>query len=31
VGFSSPSYFSRVFFRCTGESPSDFRSQHEEA
>ena len=25
LGFSSPSYFSRVFRRCTGESPSDFR------
>ncbi len=24
-GFSSPSYFSRVFQRVTGESPSDFR------
>jgi AraC-like DNA-binding protein len=25
--FSSPSYFSRVFQRCTGESPSDYRQQ----
>lgn len=24
-GFSSPSYFTRVFQRCTGETPSDFR------
>ncbi|MBY0524138.1 MAG: AraC family transcriptional regulator [Gemmataceae bacterium] len=29
LGFSSPSYFSRVFLRCTGESPTDFRSQPE--
>jgi len=27
LGFSSPSHFSRVFFRVTGESPSAFRSQ----
>jgi AraC-like DNA-binding protein len=27
--FSSPSYFSRVFQRCTGESPSDYRQQNE--
>jgi AraC-like DNA-binding protein len=29
LGFSSPSYFSRVFQRCSGESPSDFRQQRE--
>ncbi len=28
LGFSSPSYFTRVFQRCTGESPSDFRQQN---
>jgi AraC-like DNA-binding protein len=29
LGFSSPSYFSRVFQRYTGESPTDYRSQNQ--
>ncbi|MGE3804245.1 MAG: helix-turn-helix domain-containing protein [Gemmataceae bacterium] len=29
LGFSTPSYFSRVFLRYTGESPTDFRLQQQ--
>jgi len=28
VGYSNPLYFSRVFRKCTGVSPSDFRKQN---
>lgn len=31
LGFSSPSYFSRVFLRFAGESPTDFRQQTEKS
>jgi AraC-like DNA-binding protein/mannose-6-phosphate isomerase-like protein (cupin superfamily) len=31
LGYSSQSYFSRVFFRQTGETPSDFRRRNCEA
>jgi AraC-like DNA-binding protein/quercetin dioxygenase-like cupin family protein len=30
LGFSSPSYFTRVFQRYTGEAPTDFRQQRED-
>jgi AraC-like DNA-binding protein len=29
LGFSTASYFSRVFYRYTGESPTDFRNQQQ--
>lgn len=29
IGFDDPSYFSRSFLRCTGQSPRDFRKKYE--